>query len=73
MSTPAPPVNNITVFVGDDLDFNVAGLVDKFLQVDLPAAEGSISLGLGQVQSQEQIPPESTQPASLYRLSRHMF
>ena len=40
--------------VGDDLDLDVAGMLDVFLQVDLGAAESGLRLGLGLLQGRLQ-------------------
>jgi hypothetical protein len=34
-------INAVALFVGDDLDFDVAGALDEFLQIDFAGAEGA--------------------------------
>ena len=47
-------MHGIAVQVGDDLDLDVPGMLDVFLQVDLGAAEGGFRLGLGLLQGRLQ-------------------
>ncbi len=49
-----PEVEGVAVQVGDDLDLDVAGLLDVFLQVDLGTAESGFGLGLGLLQGRFQ-------------------
>ena len=49
-----PEVHGVAVQVGDDLDLDVAGMLDVFLQVDFGAAESGFRLGLGLLQGRLQ-------------------
>jgi hypothetical protein len=40
-------VDDVTVVVGEDLDFDVAGFFDEFFEVDSGIAEGCIGFALG--------------------------
>ena len=37
----------MAVFVGQDLDFDMAGVLDKFFEVDVARAEGAVGLAAG--------------------------
>ena len=49
-----PEVEGVAVQVGDDLDLDVAGMLEVLFEVDLGAAEGGLRLGLGLVQGRLQ-------------------
>ena len=42
-----PEMDDVAVVVGQDLDFDVPGLLDVFFEVDVAVAKGRLGLGLG--------------------------
>ena len=40
---------NVSMLIGQDLEFNMSGIFDEFLDIDIPIAKGLVDLGFSLV------------------------